>query len=84
MRSSARRQAHNTSIKSRLKTLEKNYLGLVGSGKKEDAESALRSITSALDKAAKGGIIHRGTASRKKSRLSARLNAAAAAPAEKK
>ena len=73
-RNSARKHARNTGVKSRLKTLEKNYLSLVQAGKKDEAATALRSVASALDKAAKTGVIHRGTASRKKSRLSVRLS----------
>jgi small subunit ribosomal protein S20 len=73
MRSSARKQTQNTSVKSRLKTLEKSYLALVKTGKKEEAATAYRSISSAFDKAAKTGVVHAGTASRKKSRLGIRL-----------
>lgn len=73
MRNSARKQAHNHSMKSRLHTLERAYLQLLGAGKKEDAATALRDITSAFDKAAKSGVIHRATADRKKSRLAIRL-----------
>jgi small subunit ribosomal protein S20 len=75
MRSSARKHSQNSSIKSRLHTLEKNYLALLSGGKKEDAAKALRDVTSAFDKAAKLGVVHRSMASRKKSRLSTRLNA---------
>lgn len=76
MRSSARKNAQNRSVKSRLHTLEKKYLALVTAGKKEDAATALKAVTSAFDKAAKKGVVHKGTASRKKSRLTVRLNAA--------
>ena len=73
MRNSARKRLHNRSIKSRLHTLEKNYLSLVGAGKKEDAAKALRDVASAFDKAAKTGVVHKSTADRKKSRLTVRL-----------
>lgn len=73
MRNSARKQLQNRSVKSRLHTLERNYLTLLGAGKKEDATQALRIVTSAFDKAAKSGVVHRGTADRKKSRLALRL-----------
>jgi small subunit ribosomal protein S20 len=73
MRNSARKQIANRSVKSRLHTLERTYLELVGAGKKEDATSALRNISSAFDKAAKSGVVHRATADRKKSRLALRL-----------
>jgi small subunit ribosomal protein S20 len=45
----------------------------LGSGKKDEASAALRVITSAFDKAAKTGVVHRATADRKKSRLALRL-----------
>lgn len=72
MRSSARKHSANKSIKSRLKTLEDSYLAAIKKDRTE-AEKALRNVTSALDKAAKTGVIHRGTANRKKSRLSLQL-----------
>jgi len=73
MRSNARKQSRNRSVKSSLHTLERRYLSLVEGGKKEDAAQALRSVTSAFDKAAKAGIIHKATANRKKSRLAIRM-----------
>jgi small subunit ribosomal protein S20 len=73
MRNSARKQAHNRSAKSKLHTLEQNYLQLLDTGKKDEAGKALRAISSAFDKAAKAGVVHRATANRKKSRLSLRL-----------
>ena len=74
MRNSARKRTHNRSIKSRLQTLEKKYLALIEAGKKEDAAAALRTVSSAFDKAAKSGAMHKSAANRKKSRLSLRLN----------
>ncbi len=73
MRNSARKHAHNRSIKSSLHTLETSYLGLLVAGKKDEAAKALRAISSAFDKAAKSGVVHRATADRKKSRLALRL-----------
>jgi len=73
MRNSARKRLHNRSIKSRLHSLERNYLLLLGTGKKDDAAQALRTLTSAFDKAAKSGVVHRATANRKKSRLALRF-----------
>jgi small subunit ribosomal protein S20 len=75
MRNSARKSLHNHSIKSRLHNLERKYAQLLGAGKKEDAVTAFRALSSALDKAAKTGVIHRSRANRSKSRLSVRLNA---------
>jgi small subunit ribosomal protein S20 len=74
MRNSARKHSQNQSVKSRLKTLEKTYLHLVTEGKKQEAAGALRQVSSAMDKAAKIGAVHKATVSRKKSRLSRKLN----------
>jgi small subunit ribosomal protein S20 len=73
MRNSARKALRNRSIKSRLHTLEKNYLQLLTTGKKDDAAKAFTGLSSAFDKAAKSGVIHRATSDRKKSRLAIRL-----------
>ena len=73
-RSSVRKHTHNRSVKSRLGTLEKAYLELVGAGKKDEATAALRGVSSALDKAAKTSVLPKSRANRKKSRLAARLN----------
>ena len=75
MRNSARKHTHNRALTSRLKSLEKSYNAALKSGKKDEAETALRDTLSAFDKAAKTGTIHRGTANRKKSRLTLRLAA---------
>jgi small subunit ribosomal protein S20 len=81
MRNSARKHLQNKSVKSRLHTLETSYAKLLVAGKKEDAAKTLRLLVSALDKAAKTGVIHRARANRTKSRLSLRLNAIKPAPA---
>ena len=73
MRNSARKQVANQSVKSRLKTLQRNFLTIAASGKTADATAAYRTMTSAFDKAAKTGVIHKATANRKKSRLGVRL-----------
>jgi len=73
MRNSARKHSRNRSVKSRLHTLEKNYLQLLEGGQKDAAANALRAVSSAFDKAAKAGVVHRATADRKKSRLAVRL-----------
>ena len=77
-RASLRRGAQNKSIKYRLHTLEKKFLAAVTAKKTEDANALYRLLSSALDKAAKTKVIHRNNASRKKSRLSARLKTAVA------
>lgn len=73
---SVRRQARNKAVKSNLRTVEKKYRTAVTGGKKDEATQALRTAISALDKAAKRGVIPKGRADRKKSRLALRLKAA--------
>jgi small subunit ribosomal protein S20 len=73
MRNSARKQLRNRSVKSRLKSMERRYAASLKTGKKEDATTALREAISTFDKAVKSGVIPRGTANRKKSRLTLRL-----------
>lgn len=74
VRSNVRKQARNTSVKSRLKTLERRLNDAVKEGNKETVKTTLINVTSAFDKAAKSGTIHKATADRKKSRLSLRAN----------
>jgi small subunit ribosomal protein S20 len=73
MRSSARKRLFNKSVKTALHSIEKRFLTLVSEGKKEDATALLPKVCSALDKAAKRGVIHANHASRQKSRLTLRL-----------
>lgn len=74
MRSNERRRLRNRAVKTKLHRLEKAYLAAVAAGKKDEASKALKDVTSAFDKAAKGGVVHRATADRKKSRHALRLN----------
>jgi len=74
MRSNERKHLHNRSILSRLRGLEKDYRQTVTAGKKDDAAKAFREVASAYDKAVKSGVVPKGTANRKKSRLAAALN----------
>ena len=56
---------HNRSVRTRLRTLQKRARGAAKLDIKE-----IRALISALDKAAKRGIIHRNAADRRKARLS--------------
>ncbi len=78
VRSSERQRVRNVASKSKVKTLEKSYLAAVKSGKKDVAATALKAVVSAMDKAAKKGVIKKGTVDRKKSRLAIKLNKVAA------
>jgi small subunit ribosomal protein S20 len=76
MRNSERKRQHNIAIKSRLRTLEGKYRDLLAARKTDEAATALRAVSSALDKAAKLRVVHPGKADRKKSRLALQFNRA--------
>lgn len=79
MRNSARRALHNRSIKHNLKALESHFQETMEAGKRDEAKTAFATVVSALDKAAKSGVIHKAKADRKKSRLAIQLNPRTAA-----
>lgn len=74
VRISANRTLHNMSLKSALRTTIKKFESALAQSEIDQARLALKIATRALDKAATKGIIHQNAASRKKSRLTKRLN----------
>ena len=72
-RQSMVRSLHNRSVRTRLRTLQRR-MRVAG----KPAAEELRALISAIDKAAKRGIIHRNAANRRKARLQ-RMAAAAMA-----
>ena len=73
------RSLRNRSVLKRLRKMQKGVAGATGG----HDEKSVRAFVSAVDKAAKRGIIHRNAANRRKARLNkARMaGAAGAAPA---
>ena len=71
-----RKTIQNQSIKSLLKTETKNFVNLIASKKLDEAKKQLNILISDLDKARSKGVIHKNTASRKKSRLMKKLKSA--------
>lgn len=69
MRQSIKRRVHNIKVKDKFKEAVKEVKKLVAAGKKSEAMEAIKKAMSTLDKAAKTHVIHKNTASRKKSRL---------------
>ncbi len=69
IRVSSRKKGYNDLLKRKMKEVTKKIEKTVKSDKKE-AEKILSSAFSAIDKAAKRGVIKKNNASRKKSRLS--------------
>jgi small subunit ribosomal protein S20 len=69
MRQAKRRNANNTRTKEKFKTAVKEVRKSITASAKDEAEKQLAKAMSTLDKAVKKGVIHKNTASRKKSRL---------------
>lgn len=53
----------------------KGFDEAISNGSNEDATSAYRKVSAIIDRTAQAGVIHRNQASRRKSRLNARLKA---------
>lgn len=86
-RQSLKREERNSSVLSRIKTGEKKLRAALEAGA-DDVKALYQNFASALDKAAKKGVIHKNAAARKKSRLNTLLAsgtkpAAEAKPAKK-
>lgn len=76
-RASVRRRIRNRAVTSYVHSIQKSFLSLLSSGKKDDAKALYPKLVSTLDKAVKRGLLHANAAARRKSRLGARLKAAA-------
>ncbi len=74
-RQTKRRTAVNRMRTSRVKTFIGNVETAIKSGDKKAAQAALRQVQPELLRAAGKGLIHKNTAARKLSRLSARIKA---------
>lgn len=73
MRQSERRNEINSKVKDQVKRNVKEVRRLIKVGEKDKAAELMKKAMSALDKAAKKNVIHKNTASRKKSRLAKAL-----------
>ncbi|WP_343560865.1 30S ribosomal protein S20 [Kiloniella sp. b19] len=77
IRRNARRNDLNTSRVSAIRTFIKGVEKAVASGDKEAAASALKAVQPHLARGVRAGVLHKNTASRKMSRLSASVKAMA-------
>jgi small subunit ribosomal protein S20 len=75
-RAAERKQLRNKSVRSATKTHLTRAEKLISSNELEPAQQAVLTATSALDRAAKKGVIHPNTAARRKSRLMKKFNQA--------
>ncbi|NLW18983.1 MAG: 30S ribosomal protein S20 [Candidatus Cloacimonetes bacterium] len=71
MKTDAKRRARNNYVKRTIRTLDKQLRTDMPA---EEKEVLLNKLYSQLDKAAKKGVIHKRTASRRKARLAAYVN----------
>ncbi|AVQ32412.1 MULTISPECIES: 30S ribosomal protein S20 [Fusobacterium] len=70
-----RNRERNQAVKSRVKTMTKKVLTTVDTKDLEASKTALSVAYKELDKAVSKGIMKKNTASRKKARLAAKVNA---------
>jgi len=75
-RQSAQRHDRNAGVITAIKTRQKKFRSVIASGDVATAKVEFDNLSSALDKAAKRGIIHRNVANRRKGRLNKALVAA--------
>ncbi len=73
IRRNARAAERNRSRTSRIRTFVKKVETAIGGGDKAAAESAFRAAQPELHRGVSKGVLHRNTAARKISRLSARI-----------
>jgi len=78
-RQTEQKTTQNRANKSRLRTALRSLREAIAKGDKEAAQKAYNSTASIVDKGVQKGVLHKNTASRYKSRLSARMKAISAA-----
>lgn len=67
------RNAHNSSVRSMLRTSIKKVLKAIQAGDQSGAEAALKSAVPVIDRVSAHGHIHKNKAARHKSRLTAAI-----------
>ena len=80
-RQGVKRKARNRKNVSQLKTQVKKLRSLIASGDNAGAQAALNETVSAIDTAARKGVIHDNAAARFKSRLTRHVNGGKASAA---
>jgi small subunit ribosomal protein S20 len=76
-RQAEKQRQHNASLRSELRSAIRNVRKAITAGDKKAARTVLQSATSVIDSIADKNIIHKNTAARYKSRLSASIKAMA-------
>ncbi|MCP4327537.1 MAG: 30S ribosomal protein S20 [Alphaproteobacteria bacterium] len=73
IRRNAKREVINTARRSRIRTFVRKVEDAIKGGDKEKAAEALRAAQPEIHRGVSKGVIHRNTAARRLSRLSARI-----------
>jgi ribosomal protein S20 len=73
LRQNSRKHAMNIDRMKKVKTAVKTYKKLIAEGKKDEAQTQLKTVYKAFDKSAKSNTIKKGKANRMKSRLAKKL-----------
>ena len=81
IRQNQKREQRNVSMKSAIKTAVIKVEIAIAEGDIESAQAGLSEVVSALDSAVTRGVVKKNTASRRKSRLARKINAAKSAAA---
>jgi small subunit ribosomal protein S20 len=76
-RQTEKRRLHNASLRSELRSAIRNVRKAIAAGDKKAARTVLQQASSVIDSIADKRIIHKNTAARQKSRLSAHIKAMA-------
>ena len=74
LRQNIKHNLRNRSYRAALKTQLKKFLSVVKEGNAQTAQEELRLTVKKIDKGVAKNILHKNTASRKKSRLTKKLN----------
>ncbi len=77
-RQAEKRKAHNSSLRSLVRTVIKKVNAAIGSGDQAVARTAYDNAVPVIDRMADKGIIHKNKAARHKSRLNAQVKALSA------
>ena len=75
IRRNAKREVINTARRNRIRTFVRKVEDAIRGGDKEQAAAALRAAQPEIHRGVSKGILHRNTAARRLSRLSARIKA---------
>jgi len=74
-RQAEKHRAHNTSMRSNMRTSIKKVVNAIAVGQKEQAETVYKTTVPGIDAMARKGIIHKNKAARHKSRLNKHIRA---------